>query len=429
MLKKISIYQIGLLPLALVAGPFVAELLLFSIFLSFLYFIIKEKKKNLFNENTLKIFLIFWLYIVFLSFFSIEKIISLKSSFFYFRFGFYTLAIIYFLSSVFNSVVIIYKIYKYTLIFVIIDSFFQIFFGQDIFGLRPNNEDLMRISGPFGDQFILGSFLQKILPVFIYMILKNSKSLNSIKLTDFLIITLSFVLIYRSGDRSALGLIGIFSLIFFLINKSLRKKVIKVFFLFLIISIFITLQNPKIFERNFNDTIGQFKGKYYEKFLDDNNNETKLNFMIFSFHHQTHYSTAFRMFMDQPIFGHGPKSFRFKCKNFEFKPSKDVTNTAGDTKKSYGCSTHPHNTYLQLLSETGIIGFSFVFYLFLYLCYKIFILAKNNRKFFPHSALVIGIFINLWPIVPTGNFFNNWVSMIYFIPISFYLYEIKKKLK
>ena len=56
MLKKRSIYQIGLLPLALVAGPFVAELLLFSIFLSFLYFIIKEKKKNLFNENTLKIF-------------------------------------------------------------------------------------------------------------------------------------------------------------------------------------------------------------------------------------------------------------------------------------------------------------------------------------------------------------------------------------
>lgn len=429
MLKKISIYQIGLLPLALIAGPFVAELLLFLIFLTFLYFTIKEKKKNLFNEKTLKIFLIFWVYIVIVSFFSVEKTISLKSSFFYFRFGFYTLAIIYLLNSVINSVEIIYKIYKYTLIFVILDSFLQMFLGHDIFGLKPNNEDLMRISGPFGDQFILGSFLQKILPVFIYMILKNTNSLNKINFIDFLIITLAFVLIYRSGDRSALGLIGIFSFIFFIINNSLRKNIIKVFFLFLIISILVTLQNPKIFERNFTDTLGQLKGKYYENFLDENINETKLDFMIFSFHHQTHYSTAFRMFMDKPIFGHGAKSFRFQCKNFEFKPPKNISNTSGETKESYGCSTHPHNTYLQLLSETGIIGFSFVFFLFLYLSYKIFLLVKNNHKFFPHSALLIGVFINLWPIVPTGNFFNNWVSMIYFIPISFYIYEINKDLK
>lgn len=427
MLKKLSIYQIGLLPLGLVAGPLVAEIILFLIFINSLYYLITEKNNFIFNENILKIFLIFWLYIVIISFFSIEKLISLKSSFFYCRFGLYTLAIIYFLNSVSNSIETIYKIYKYTLIFVILDSFYQTFSGKDIFGIKPNNADLMRISGPFGDKFILGSFLQKILPVFIYLIMKITKKDNKIKLSDFIILILSIVLIYRSGDRSALGLILIFSFIFFLINKSLRINIIKIFLIFLIFSILVTIQNPKIFERTFSDTLGQFKGKYYEKFLQKDLNETKLDFMIFSFHHQTHYSTALRMFLDKPIFGHGPKSFRFKCKNFEFKPIRDVPNSFGEIKKSYGCSTHPHNTYLQLLSETGIIGFSFIFFLFIYFAVKILNLIKNNKKKYLYNPLLVGIFINLWPIVPTGNFFNNWISMIYFIPISFYLYEIKKK--
>ena len=26
-------------------------------------------------------------------------------------------------------------------------------------------------------------------------------------------------------------------------------------------------------------------------------------------------------------------------------------------KDVYSCTTHPHNTYMQLLAETGIIGF------------------------------------------------------------------------
>tara|TARA_A100001011_G_scaffold114127_1_gene120785 strand:- start:7921 stop:9207 length:1287 start_codon:yes stop_codon:yes gene_type:complete len=426
MLKKISIYQIGLLPIALVAGPLIAEILLLLTFINFIYFFYREKKSYIFNEKILKIFLIFWIYIVVISFFSVEKFISLKSSFFYIRFGLYTLSIVYFLNSISDSIETIYKIYKYTLIFVILDSFYQIFTGQDIFGLKPNNDDLMRISGPFGDKFILGSFLQKILPVFIYLILKIKKNNDKIKISDFLILILSIVLIYRSGDRSALGLILLFSFIFFLINKSLRKNIIKIFVLFLIFSILLTIQNPRIFERTFLDTIGQIKGKYYENFLEKDISETKFNFMIFSFHHQSHYSTAVRMFLNKPIFGHGPKSFRIMCKDFEFKPNKNIKNSFGEIKKGYGCSTHPHNTYLQLLAETGIIGFSFIFCFFIYLTYKILNLIKNNDKKYIYNSLMIGIFINLWPIIPTGNFFNNWLSMVYFIPISFYLYEIKK---
>ena len=429
MLKKISIYIIGLLPLTLVAGPFVGELFLFSTFIIFIYYFIKEKLFYLLQSRLIKVFFIFWIYIVVLSFFAVENLVSIKSAFFYIRFALYTLSIIYLLTLVKNSIEIIYKIYKYTLIFVILDSIFQIFYGVDIFGLEPNSINLMRISGPFGNKFILGSFLQKILPVFIYLILKKYKVEKKIKLIDVSIIIFALAIIYRSGDRSALGLIILFSFLFFLINKVLRKKMIMIFFVFVIISGAFSFHNPAIFKRTFSDTLGQFKGKYYENFLKKEVNETNLNFMIFSFDHQTHFSTALRMFLDKPVFGHGVKMFRYKCKDYAFKPKIDYKNKFGQSKEFYGCSTHPHNTYLQLLAETGLIGFLFILSLFVYLLLNIFYMIKNNDKFYPESALLIGIFVNLWPIIPTGNFFNNWLSMAYFIPISYYLFEIKYKTK
>jgi magnesium-transporting ATPase (P-type) len=58
------------------------------------------------------------------------------------------------------------------------------------------------------------------------------------------------------------------------------------------------------------------------------------------------------MFLDNPIFGQGPRSFRYLCFDEKFIKSDGI------------CTTHPHNTYLQLLAETGLIGFFFVFLLF-----------------------------------------------------------------
>jgi len=426
MLKKISVYLIGLLPLALIAGPLIGETFLFLLFIFFLYFLFKEKRYYLFDNRLFKIYLIFWIYLVTISVFAPEKLVSLKSSFFYIRFGIYTIAILYFLNSVKEHLNIIYLLYKLTIIFVIFDSFIQVFYGSDIFGLKPNSADLMRISGPFGDKFVLGSFLQKILPIFIYFILKNYEKLNKIKWVDLIITALSIVIIYRSGDRAALGLILLFSLIFFIIYKPLRKKLLLVSLISLFVSTIFTLQNPKIFKRVFVDTVGQFKGQYYDKFLEKDISETKLDFMIFSFHHQTHYTTAFRMFLDKPIHGHGLKMFRYKCEEFAFRPKKKVTTSYGSSQEYYGCSTHPHNTYMQLLSEAGMIGFFFIFALFIYIFYKIIsLMISNKNPLNPQNALLIAIFINLWPIIPTGNFFNNWLSMLYFIPISYYLFENK----
>jgi O-antigen ligase len=121
------------------------------------------------------------------------------------------------------------------------------------------------------------------------------------------------------------------------------------------------------------------------------------------------------MFLDKPINGHGPKLFRIKCK--EKKYNEGLQNA---------CDTHPHNFYIQLLSETGVLGFAFLFGSFLFLVFKITqnfcrILLKKKILFNDYQiCLLSGLLITLWPIIPNGNFFNNYLMILYSLQIGFF---------
>ena len=73
--------------------------------------------------------------------------------------------------------------------------------------------------------------------------------------------------------------------------------------------------------------------------------------------------------------------------------------------------------------------FSLLILAFIYILRAIFLCKKklNSQKIFDKyelskGVILLSIFINLWPLAPSGNFFNNWLSMMYFYPIGFYLY-------
>ena len=104
------------------------------------------------------------------------------------------------------------------------------------------------------------------------------------------------------------------------------------------------------------------------------------------------------MFIDNPIFGQGPRQFRSLCSDQRFNYDK------------YSCSTHPHNTYVQLLAETGIIGFLFFFSIFLVFFFKLikkfFLNFFFNDNYDEKSYLYFGIIIWLWPLAPSFNFWK-----------------------
>jgi O-antigen ligase len=145
--------------------------------------------------------------------------------------------------------------------------------------------------------------------------------------------------------------------------------------------------------------------------------ETNNKKYIFSQSHDSHIRTAYNMFLDQPILGVGPKLFRVKCKDTKYL--HDV----------HGCSTHPHNFYVQLLGETGVIGFSFLFGTLIYFIYQTvkFIKYKYINKKIIFSdyqiCLLSCLLITIWPFSPNGSFFNNLLMIFYSLHIGF----LKKK--
>ena len=123
------------------------------------------------------------------------------------------------------------------------------------------------------------------------------------------------------------------------------------------------------------------------------------------------------MFQDKPLIGQGPRMFRLLC-------DKESYYVKVQSKQS--CSTHPHNTYVQLLAEIGILGtvlFSLIFFHVAFLFLKNFILKISLQKSTLSNYQIIicsSVFLVVWPFVPNGNFFNNWILIIYAFPISFY---------
>ena len=287
-----------------------------------------------------------------------------------------------------------------TFFIVSLDGLYEFIYGHNIF----NNKAFPgRIAGLFGDEWVIGSFLSRILPIMICLyLIQQNKYNNYFKLFFIITIILSIVTISLSGERAAFIFLIISILLYlvlFLKNYFLQYKI---FSIVLIIFLLVILSSPFMSE-NSKDRI--FNSMNDHTSLDLNKN-----------HYLAYYNSAYEMFLNKPILGHGPKSFRIKCDDFK---NYDI-----------GCNMHPHNTYLQLLSETGFLGFIFIFSFFIYISINLLkILFKKNITNYDlcKFSILISIFINIFPFVPSGSFFNNWISVIYFLPLSFYLYLIENK--
>ena len=88
-----SVFLFCLLPIALISGPFLSDLIVSIISVIFIYITISYQQYKYYKNIFFKLFLLYYFFLVANSFFSEEPLVSLKVSFFYFRFGIFSLAI------------------------------------------------------------------------------------------------------------------------------------------------------------------------------------------------------------------------------------------------------------------------------------------------------------------------------------------------
>jgi hypothetical protein len=140
---------------------------------------------------------------------------------------------------------------------------------------------------------------------------------------------------------------------------------------------------------------------------------------VFSESHEIHVLTALNMFKVNFISGVGPKVFRKECNDQKYY----ITNAS--------CTTHPHNILFQILAETGIFGLLFFLVSIVYLIKNFYYSFRDKNKISTSQicskfCLLFLLSQNIFFLLPSGNFLNNFLAAQMFLPLGLYIYINRK---
>ena len=105
---------------------------------------------------------------------------------------------------------------------------------------------------------------------------------------------------------------------------------------------------------------------------------------------------GFWAFQEAPIFGIGTGNYRLLCEEIAI----DLPNIA--------CNTHPHNYYVQLLGETGIIGLISGSVMIITIIWFCFVTGARKRSNILAATAFVVPFGLFFPIQTTADFFGQW---------------------
>ena len=197
---KYTDYLLIFLPIVIILGSPTINFFLITSSVLFLYLSIKYKFWIWLKITWVRLFIVFWLYLILLSMFSIDFQNSFRASFFLIRFLLFALCIKYLAFNHFSHKKV-FNVWFFIVIFVCLDVWIQYFFGKDLFGYEDHGH---RFAGLFGNELVAGAFLWKISApiiglIFYEKIFKNRKKYNYIILA-FLIIPLTILI---TGERAS----------------------------------------------------------------------------------------------------------------------------------------------------------------------------------------------------------------------------------
>tara|TARA_S200000501_G_scaffold336113_1_gene341254 strand:+ start:115 stop:1425 length:1311 start_codon:yes stop_codon:yes gene_type:complete len=419
---KFIIILVFLFPLSLSISIFLSDLFASIMAIFVLFLVIGKKNREYFLQikKFIYLFLAFYILILFSLFFSISFKDSFLPSFFYFRYFLFVLVIFYLLKKYsFMKSILLYSL-SFTFLIIILDSAKQFFFLENFFNYKVNTliGNTTFITSFFNEEKKLGSYLIRLSPFFLSLIFYFNKKRAA---TYFLFII--GILIFYTSERTALFLYLILLFSYFLVTKNKFKFfLIAIFFLSILMS--------------FNDKLRYKYVTYSLKQFGLISTEWNKNYdgviRYYSKEHEDLSYTALTIFRNNIFNGTGIKTFYRACNELKSKNYKKINKNFLERKNQLKCSTHPHNTYFQILSDTGVFAFIIISFIFITVLVQNFkILCQKDKKNIEicFYFLNLGIILNLFPLIPSGNFFNNWLSLILFYPLGFWLYinnEYKK---
>ena len=359
--------------------------------------IIVRKDFFFLKSKPIKYLIILYLYLIFNSFISIDPTFNYSRNF-----GFIRLIILF---AAFNYFFLDEKFYKTVISFwviiiliVSIDVYIEQFTGTNILNYSMGKERINvggkvifgRIVSFFKDEPIVGGYLLGfffILAGFLFNDLKYKKKIFGFAFLIFILVT---ILLTGERSNSIKALIGTVIFIIFLSKFDLKIKIFSLLTI-LILTLVIIMSNSYLKIR-FISNIKLMSSTH------------KVYFKI--------YNSALQVFENHKVFGVGNKNYRVEtCVKSNFLNKKNVD--------KYKCQNHPHQTFLELLSEHGIFGsFLIIFIMFKLIFSKI--IETFNKSNFLKSGSILYLIVTFTPLLPSGAFFGNFLITIFMINLSIF---------
>ena len=166
-IRNIFIFLFLLIPITLITGPAVPDLTItFGGIFCLIWIIFKEEKKHLVQNNFIQISFIFWLSLILISFFAFNKEKSFQDSVIFIRYLLIPLCCYFIFFTNKYTIKYLLLISFISVVFVLFDTIFQFFnysskdgFGEDLLGFKSNWYG--RLTGPFGNELIPGSYVSR----------------------------------------------------------------------------------------------------------------------------------------------------------------------------------------------------------------------------------------------------------------------------
>lgn len=374
-----------LLPFLLIFSRSIADLTVLVTGIIFLI-ISFQRKDWAWTKNTwFRLNILFWLYLLLINTpISIHPTESLAHAFFYLRWPLFAAALAYwlFIDEIRQRYFLITL--AVVCVFVFFDTSLQYVTGQDLFGhLKASST---RLTGPF-TRPIPGIMMLRVLFLLLFLNIISHQLFSPIKRIFFTLAILCSGLLFMfiTGERMALLLFFTGSILV-LVGLLMEQKVYRVKILvgLLLITgfcIFFILLNPETAQRSIYSI--------YDKLLHFADSDYGMVFRA-----------AISAWEQAPVLGHGFHSYKVVCEEMGIL-----------TQWGMQCS-HPHNLYLQIAAECGLIGLVLFICMVVSLYFKAVYPLILSKQWFVLSLCFVVLSVSFSPFIGGVSILNNGVAAL-----------------
>ncbi len=410
MIKKLNLkfYNILfiLIPLSIILGPTISLINIFLLIL--VYFILHFKGDHfqfIFKNKTLIFLLLLNIYLIFNTLISVDP-----SSGIFRNIGFIRLILLFisinYLFYINKYDFSSFKIWSIFFILFVFDVYFERFYGTNILGFGSMDQEYgPRVVSFFKDEPIAGAYILGLLFLIVGYLLEIYKNKSgSIKIIPLVLLLFFLVSILITGERSNTikAFAGFFLLLLFLDYLKIKFRIL---FLLSFLTIFLVTvyQSDYLKIRYVNQLYNLFfKSDYQAKQSFKLNQYLKI------------YKSGISVFKRNPVLGVGNKNYRIETCH------KDRHN-----KYNYHCTTHPHQIYIEFLSEHGIVGSLISLSIFFFIIFRILRPIIENKNYIQIGAFIF-VLVNFLPLIPSGAFFSDFNITFFMLNLSL-MYAVSNK--